>query len=225
MLNPNTNSYAKRWLQYEKPFSANHYNGVNPANLILASRLGNCVTLVAPHAVNTVWRGAGKLADRRTGGLVRLLADLTGCGYIARSATDTQPDSWENRSDVFAKTLYEACTQSNIILDIHGMGNNYGADMWLGVGNTPTEHQDRLVDLFLSVFSSATVAVGKPFSAASAHTVVSAVSGLPTAALQVELAASWRDPTDSADKATRLVMQLESYIKALQHECDNGMFA
>ncbi|RPF22175.1 hypothetical protein [Myceligenerans xiligouense] len=213
---------AGRWRALEQTFAAEGYSGGRPEPLPGGSgepapgiievagttRPGLIVT--APHATNHERSGRVKWADRGTGGLALLLAEITGCGALiavgglAKTPGDANFDPRHPLKDRLAELA------PDVVVDLHGMRTRDGMDVDLGFGEgaVPEKFVASLDDAGLRFTRNALFDAMRPTTvAASAQ-----VRGIP--AVQVEIGAHLRPPEAEATDMSLLVDTLVRAIKA-----------
>lgn len=185
-----------RWIELDRPYRADP----PPAEAVRLARYGGRrLVVTAPHAVRHRRRGLDKPADLRTGGLAELLAERLGgtaLGSVGRLGSDP---NWDAPPTAFRTRLLEvlaAMRAPALVLDLHGMGDAWGADAVIGLGPAPSRRALAAgLDLRdgLAAAGLAT-AVGAPFAATHPGTVTACAQGAGADAIQLELAARRRRP-------------------------------
>ncbi|GAB2499422.1 hypothetical protein GCM10027063_43750 [Promicromonospora xylanilytica] len=209
-----------RWLDFERIFSQNEYDGgpspllvpttdgvsePTPGLLEIAGTSRPDVVVTAPHATNHERNGAGKVADRGTGGLAVLLSRVTGCTALV--ALDTPGDANYDQEHPLKDRLAEL--RPTVVIDLHGMRSRAESDVDLGTGSgtaSPTV-VTALDD------SGLLVTVNQIFDAMRPTTVTSFAQSLGMSAVQVEIGAHLRPPTGKAPELGRLVTGLVTVIE------------
>ncbi|WP_125775121.1 hypothetical protein [Antribacter gilvus] len=219
---PSVTDVAARWLALEQVFSEERYDGGRPpwpvevANRVVESTSGLLeslpgtrphVVITAPHATNHVRAGAMKVADRGTGGLALLLAELTGAtALIALHSTGDANFDVEHPLKVRLAELRPA-----LVIDLHGMRRRPGSDVDLGAG-------DGLVpDAFVSALrasSQVLVTVNEVFDAMRPTTVTAFSQDLGIRAVQAEIGAHLRPPMGESADLGRLALLIAGAINA-----------
>ncbi|WP_020016886.1 hypothetical protein [Promicromonospora sukumoe] len=215
-----TGGPAARWLDLERIFSQDRYDGggppwpvpiaagvaePTPGLLEVAGTVRPHVVVTAPHATNHEREGAAKLADRGTGGLALLLAELTGCTALV--AVGTPGDANYDEEHALKDRLAEL--RPAVVVDLHGMRSRPESDVDLGTGSglVPASVVAALDDGDLRVTTNAV------FSAMRPTTVTAFAQALGTAAVQVEVGAHLRVPSGAPEELTRLVAALVAAIE------------
>ncbi|MCP2263802.1 N-formylglutamate amidohydrolase [Promicromonospora thailandica] len=210
-----------RWQGFEQVFSQNGYErgarpwpqglprGVaepTPGLLELRGSSRPEVVLTASHAANHVRDGELKLADRGTGGLAILLAELTGCTALV--AAGTAGDA--NYDDAHPLKDRLAGLRPAVVIDLHGMRSRSESDVDLGTGSgdVPAGLLDTLGRSDLRVTTNAV------FGAMRSTTVTAYAQARGVPAVQVEVGAHLRPPSDASDDLRRLVTALVTAIES-----------
>jgi hypothetical protein len=211
---------AARWLGFEQIFSQNAYEGgpspwpvpiagsvsePTPGLLEISGFSRPQILITAAHATNHERDGAAKVADRGTGGLAVLLAQVTGC--TALIALDTPGDANYDRDHPLKKRLAEL--RPTVVIDLHGMRSRAESDVDLGTGTgtAPPAVVSALND------SSLRVTVNQIFHAMRPTTVTSFAQSLSISAVQVEIGAHLRPPSGEASALARLVSALVTAVE------------
>ncbi|GAA1872163.1 hypothetical protein [Myceligenerans crystallogenes] len=211
---------AARWRALERAFAARRYDGDRPealpgrsltepspgiVEIAGTSRPGLVVTAV--HATNHARHGTAKWADRGTGGLALLLAELTGCGaLVAVGSLAAEPgDANFDAAHPLKDRLAELAP--GVVLDLHGMRTRDGFDVDLGCG------EGALPERLLAALDAAPLRVTRNalFDAMRPTTVAAFAQARGIRAVQAEIGAHLRLP-ESAD--ARLVAALAAGIEA-----------
>lgn len=149
----------------------------------------------APHAMMTKRKDGKFFSDMHTGPVTEVLADVCNSGLIICRQNNNTPREWEKHEvDGFYANLQTAVMLEKFIVDIHGMKNDHGVDVCIGLGSNPSDRSamfaSALVDNLKEFF---TVSVNEPFNAKSLHSVVSYVQNFKGDAIQVELSLNVRE--------------------------------
>lgn len=171
------------------------------------SRPGLVVT--APHATNHTRSGEVKWADRGTGGLALLLAELTGCGaLIAVGGLTAEPgdanfDAHHPLKDRLAQLAPVA------VVDLHGMRTRDGMDVDLGFG------EGALPEGFLAALDRSDLQVTRNalFDAMRPTTVAAFAQARGVPAVQIEIGAHLRPPDGEPQALARLVTDLTAAVE------------
>ncbi|MDR7381566.1 hypothetical protein [Promicromonospora iranensis] len=219
-----------RWLGFEQIFSQDGYDGGEPS---LPSSIAGSVSeptpglleitgsgrpnvvVTAGHATNHERAGGTKVADRGTGGLAILLAQLTGCTALV--ALSTPGDANYDEEHPLKARLAEL--RPAVVIDLHGMRSRPESDIDLGTGTGPVPSGVRTA---LDA-SGLLVTTNEVFDAMRATTVTSFAQSLGTAAVQVEIGAHLRLPTGTAPELVRLVTALATAIEQPELTTPSGM--
>lgn len=211
---------AARWLALEQIFSQDGYDGgevsltapmgvsvsePTPGLLEITGATRPRVVVTAPHATNHERAGAGKVADRGTGGLAVLLAEATGCTALV--ALGTSGDANYEEEHPLKTRLAEL--RPAIVIDLHGMRSRPESDVDLGTG---TGSVPSGVVAALDA-SDLRVTTNEIFDAMRPTTVTSFAQSLGISAVQVEIGAHLRPPTGATPELVRLVTELVAAIE------------
>ncbi|WP_275003942.1 hypothetical protein [Promicromonospora iranensis] len=223
---------AARWLGFEQIFSQDGYDGGQPTwPTAMAPSVSEPtpglveingatrphVVVTAPHATNHERAGAGKVADRGTGGLAALLAEVTGCTALV--ALGTSGDANYDEEHPLKTRLAEL--RPTIVIDLHGMRSRPESDVDLGTG-TGSVPSGVVAALDASELR---VTTNEVFDAMRPTTVTSFAQSLGISAVQVEIGAHLRPPTGDAPELVRLVMALVAAIEQPALTTPSGMAA
>ena len=150
----------------------------------------------APHSVRHRRRGAEKAADIRTGGLAELLAEATGGTAVTSLGRLAADPNWDAEPTPFRRRLLAVLPARALVLDLHGMGDAWGADAVIGLGPAPTPAVRSAAAALAEALAARGLdaRLGHPFPATHPGTVTAAVQAGGGAALQLELAARRRRP-------------------------------
>ena len=200
---------ASRWHSFEERFETNLYGGAEaPCTVISVSPTSfPQLVLTAVHGVNHTRGGAPKLADRGTGGLVLLLAELLGCAAIVVAGTDSGDGNYdaEHPAKVAVTRLL---TPPQFLVDIHGMQDR-GIDLELGTGLSDYV-PETILNAFNTGIHSLIVAVDVNFNAGGTGTMTRWAQEGGIRACQIEVSARMRPPTATP-------VNMENLLDALTH--------
>ncbi|MEV0894209.1 hypothetical protein [Promicromonospora sp. NPDC050262] len=209
-----------RWLGFEQIFSQDRYEGgvppwpssisdsvsePTPGLLEIAGTTRPDVVVTAPHATNHERDGATKVADRGTGGLALLLAQLTGCTALV--ALSTAGDANFDEEHPLKARLAEL--RPTVVIDLHGMRSRPASEVDLGTG-TGLAPADMVAAL---ISSSLRVTTNEIFDAMRPTTVTSFAQARGIASVQVEIGAHLRPPSGEPRSLARLVDALVGAIE------------
>ncbi len=221
---------AAQWLGFEQIFSQDKYDGGSPP---WPSSIAECVSeptpglleitgstrphvvITAPHATNHERNGAGKVADRGTGGLAVLLAQVTGCTALV--ALDTPGDANYDLEHPFKERL--ADLRPTVVIDLHGMRTRPESDVDLGTGTGPAP--SAVVAALTG--SGLRVTTNAVFDAMRPTTVTAFAQELSIPAVQVEIGAHLRPPSGTAPALSGLVTALVTAIEELASPTPSGL--
>lgn len=175
-------SYAGR----ERSYARNFYNGDHPDALRSGTGPGHFM-FTAPHASNYLQDGRRRFAEPYTGALAETLGDLTGGSWAASAGIASEWEYWEERRDAFSEAVRQGVSDGHFIVDLNGLSPRYGADMFIGLGTTPSQEALDLADAIVYEFSEYQVVAGGKLNATSPRTVRSFVASQGGDAIQLEL--------------------------------------
>lgn len=221
---------AARWVEFEQIFSQNGYEGGHPTLpspiagsvseptpglLEITGSTHPHVVVTAAHATNHERAGATKVADRGTGGLAILLAQVTGCTALV--ALGAPGDANYDQEHPLKERL--AALQPAAVIDLHGMRSRTESDVDLGTGTGPAPSAvvAALTDSGLRVTTNAV------FDAMRPTTVTAFAQELSIPAVQVEIGAHLRPPSGTAPALTHLVTALVAAIEQLATPTPAGL--
>jgi hypothetical protein len=211
---------SARWLGFERIFSQDNYEGGNPPwpSSIAASVseptpglfeiTGSTrphIVITAPHATNHERDGALKVADRGTGGLAILLAQLTGCTALV--ALNTPGDANYDEGHPLKERL--AKLRPAVVIDLHGMRSRAESDVDLGTGTGPVPSP--VVAALTG--SDLRVTTNEVFDAMRPTTVTSFAQAVGIPAVQVEIGAHLRPPSGMPASLAQLIAALAAAIE------------
>lgn len=219
-----------RWLVLERFFSSDGYDGgrapgssavsatvsePTPGLLELTGSTRPQIVITAPHATNHERAGATKVADRGTGGLALLLAELTGCTALV--ALSTSGDA--NYDDVHPLKERLVALEPAVVIDLHGMRSRAESevDLGTGTGRVPTHVVMSLRDCGLGVTTD------QIFDAMRPTTVTSFAQQHGISAVQVEIGAHLRPPSGEPESLARLVAALVEAIEVATPTPTSGL--
>ncbi|MFD2025594.1 hypothetical protein [Promicromonospora aerolata] len=173
------------------------------------------IVVTAAHATNHERDDAGKVADRGTGGLAVLLAQVTGC--TALIALGTPGDANYDQAHPLKERLAEV--RPMVVIDLHGMRSRAESDVDLGTGTgtAPPAVVSALDD------SNLRVTTNQIFDAMRPTTVTSFAQSLGISAVQVEIGAHLRPPMGEAPALARLVTALVAAIEQTASLTPSGL--
>ncbi len=201
---------VNQWIAAEEDFSANGYDGLAASAVEMIHGSGRpWLVLTAPHAVNHWREGALKLADRGTGGLVRVLSRALRCyGLIAGRQTYSDP-SYDDKHEL-KNQLMPLMDGARALIDFHGMSDQRDIDAEVGLGLFPNSTSERLALVIEAALKAAALSVAhhEVYVSPHPHSITNwgLAHGLP--AVQLELAARTRPPLGSPNACETLVHAL-----------------
>lgn len=214
---------VREWAALEAPFAARRYAGDRTAIRSIASR-GREVRpgafhlpatrrahalVTAVHATNHTRQGRVKYADRGTGGLALLLAELTGCGALV--VVGAPGDANHDAAHPFKDALLDVEPGMEHVVDLHGAVELDGGHVDLGTGHGAVpaafieslQHADDL-----------RVSTNAKFSARDPNRVTTFAQRCGLAAVQVEIAAIARPPAVGLPLCQRVLTGLAAALEA-----------
>ncbi|MFC4629867.1 hypothetical protein ACFO6V_16585 [Promicromonospora alba] len=225
-----TAGLVARWLALEQIFSQNGYEGGHlalpspiagsvseptPGLLEITGSTHPHVVVTAAHATNHERAGSTKVADRGTGGLAILLAQLTGCTALV--ALSTAGDA--NYDEVHPLKERLADLRPTVVIDLHGMRSRTESDVDLGTGGglVPATVIDALDG------SDLRVTTNEVFDAMRPTTVTSFAQSQGIRAVQVEIGAHLRPPSGEAPALGRLIDAVVAAIEQVDLAPASGL--
>jgi hypothetical protein len=186
------------WVAAEKDFEVNSYDGrlSSPIEVIRDSTRPWLV-LTAPHAVNHWRKGVLKVADRGTGGLVRILSYELGCAGVI-NAKQVYSDPAYDYEHAFKDAL-EQFEAGAVLIDFHGMMDQRDLDVEIGLGLFPTVDSQKLATYLGSKLEEADlrVAHNERYVSPNPGSITNWALARDLPAIQVEMAARVRPPLGS----------------------------
>ena len=168
--------------------------------------------LIAPHATAHWRKGKVKSGEPGTGSLVQALA-LEAEQDALWLKEDGVEVSWDKREDRLVKGVYNALKENQVVLDFHGMKDDYNLAINIGTG----EDEESKVGLALKDtlmshgINPLEIGWNSPFDGKAPYTVTSYVQRLGhNEVLQLEIARSWREP--GSPKSALLFGALLDYV-------------
>ena len=209
---------ADEWIRREKRFRADHYHGAGTPGEVELTERDPRVSITAPHSLNHFRNGGVKNADRRTGSM----AELLGAGLDATTLVPVgaigEWVTWEERDDDFRTALDRLAAASEFNIDVHGMLDDYDVDVCIGLGPDPSDLEREFADALTSGLSGYVVTIDTPFGAKADFTVTSYLqkSDADVAAVQLEIAARFRDPTHRPRESAELLERLAAVVEGFR---------
>lgn len=207
-------SYTAR----ERTYAGNFYNGDKPDEIRSGDGAGYYL-FTAPHASNYIQDSRRRFAEQYTGALAETLGELTGSGWVATAGIASEWDYWDERRDAFAGAIREGISDGQFVVDLNGVSPRYGADIFIGLGTSPSDEALALADAIVYEFSEYRAVAGGKLNATSPRTVRSFVASQGGDGIQLELAPRLINAADypfgPEDFITRLAGLLGSHA-ALQ---------
>jgi len=183
----------------------------------LFEALGSEVLLTAPHAVRTLSpSGSSKLADAATGPLARALSAASGAScLVAHSPWPGNANADPLERCAFKQRMVELLSKRpSTVLDLHGMLDSHGCDVCIGTHKDgPSALADQATELLAA--QGFVVRRNDPFGARSPSTVTATALGAGAAAIQLEIAARWRNPVQRPDEAGAMYRALLELVSDL----------
>jgi len=207
---------ARRWSALEEPFAAAGYDGDPGAGdadgLLVVGSVAPVVVVTAPHACNHRRDGRAKLADRGTGGLALLLAEVTGCAAVVALGGAGGDANWDEHHPLKERV---AALRPAVVVDLHGMRTRPGYDLDLGLGPGPRpEGTDAAVEALRG--SGLRVTTDGLFDAMRPTTVTAWAQAHGVPAVQIEVGAHLRPPVAGEQGQERLARALLAALGAIE---------
>jgi len=184
------------WREANRPFEENDFCGPGVGPTFIIERPQSRVFLSAVHAVKH-YRAPGHLkdGDANTGGLVLGVTKFSGVGSAVVLRTTMDRDANSSDEHPIKDALGPLLGPGKILMDVHGMGNQHGIDVVIGVGRLGRPDSP-LVETVRGVFEAHDLRVGDGaalgLNAERPVTMTSWAQTLGAEAVQVELARSVR---------------------------------
>jgi len=176
----------ERWRYFEEAHLA--LNESRPSKVYEGKVFGETpLVFCAPHATKMFARGRLKLNEGRTGSLADLLAEYFGGTSIKTVGYPLSTAPLKDEAAVLA--------EGKILFDLHGMQDNYGIDMNIGLGPAPDSTTDKICRHILTYAQASHLkaSVNAPFSAKATHTITRLIQSRGGQALQLEFSHKCRD--------------------------------
>jgi hypothetical protein len=214
---------VREWAALEAPFAARRYTGDRTAIRSVTSRVREVrpgafhlpgtrrahALVTAVHATNHTRQGRTKYADRGTGGLALLLAELTGCGALV--VVGAPGDANHDAGHPFKDALLDVAPGMEHVVDLHGAVELDGGHVDLGTGH------GAVPAAFIEALQHADglrVSTDAKFSARHPNRVTTFAQRCGLAAVQVEIAAIARPPAVGLPLCQRVLTGLAAAIEA-----------
>jgi hypothetical protein len=203
------------WLQLNQPYAANNNYGSAEAGSIDYVVGKKAILLTAPHAVYHERDGHEKKNDIRTGGLCRLLHQQADVSALIAAGYVPKWQSWQTRNDDFKALLLNAVVDGRFIIDMHGMTDNHGVDVCIGLGESPSRLALDVANCIQKKLHVYKVMINVPFSAKNPLTVTAYVQSIKGDDLQLEIAAHLREARTNTTNAAAFIRDLIDIINHL----------
>jgi hypothetical protein len=207
-----------RWAQLEEPYGESLYDGASHRSSVrITGNPKGCFVFTAPHAVNHLRESKIKYAERGTGGLAELLAISSDNLALTVDGPLNYDPNWDQSPEVpFKRSLLSLLTNGKAVIDLHGMKDDYGVDICLGLGRAPSALTKEVAESLEAALSNAgfRVDVNWPFDGCRIGTVTSFVQESGFSGFQVEIAARLRYPHISSRDSNLLI---NSFISAVRY--------
>ncbi len=202
------------WIALDERYQA---NGDLPGALHHATHGPAPVVFTAPHSVRHLRGGAIKRADIRTGGLAELLAIEASARVLTSTGLPADDPNWHEGPTPFRVALLEALEPGDLVIDLHGMGDEHGVDVVIGLGPLPSAVSRSAAARLQAALAEhrLTCITGDPFPALHPGTVTASVQAAGFSALQVEVAACRRRPLRQPERARTLAAALVRWAGAM----------
>jgi hypothetical protein len=209
-----SNVLVHQWKVAEEDFAANRYDGRAPSALeIIEATSRPWLILTAPHAVNHWRAGNLKIADRGTGGLVRVLSRTLGCLGII-NAKQTYSDPSYDDQHALKDVLEHHIREDYLLVDLHGMVDQRDLDVEVGMGRRPSAKSQELADIVESALTAASLNVAhhEVYISPQPQSLTNWGLSRGVASIQVELAARVRPPLGSPRACKALLLALKNAL-------------
>lgn len=162
-----------RLVELNKDFTRNVNHGIPDNCVSECVNHGSKILLTAIHSVVHDRDQHPKLQDNYTGGITRLLGELTGVNTFVSLCTISEGRPWDQRSDQLKDELDAAIGSAEIVIDIHGMARHIGKLVSIGEGPSPDEFTRTVVRDLQRRIGWPTSKINVPFAGRSPYTVSS----------------------------------------------------
>lgn len=214
-------STITRWRELEQRYEAHRYDGASEKlSVRLQGNEGSPFVFTAPHAVNHIRERKVKYAERGTGGLAELLALSTDNLAVTVDGPLTYDPNWDQSPQLpFKKTLLSTLTDSQTVVDLHGMKDDYDIDFCIGLGNAPDDKAKSIAENLSAKLVTAGFRVSRdwPFDGRRIGTITNFVQDNGYSGFQVEIAARLRYPNISEEDANLLI---DRFTVGLRHNLE-----
>ena len=209
------------WLLIEEQFSYDNYNHLKLLNnpYQRASESAQ-ILFCAPHALNHFRHNKIKIADIFTGSLCCLLSEKTNQANLVPVCLSKKSDYLDLGCEYVQRVKY-AVESGLIIVDIHGMSDDYGLDVCIGAGPKPSVMVNNLCNYLADKLSDYKVAINSPFNALANYTVTNFVqTRLGGDAIQIEIASHLRNPKYNSTECGIFFERLSQVFKSFLTELE-----
>lgn len=197
---------ADEWESLEERYRANHYNGRGMNGEVELHRSTSPFIISAPHSLNHFRQNKVKYADRWTGGLAEMVGSMTSSTTLIPIGPIPNWEDWNLRTDQFKLLLDDTAKPGMLLLDLHGMSNKHDVDICIGLGPRPSTRVSMIANDLKEHLGDFRTAINHPFGGKLSFNVCSySQTVLNVDALQIEIAASLRDPKDEPVKAESFI--------------------
>jgi N-formylglutamate amidohydrolase len=203
----------KLWLQNEERFTG-------PTALEAPERLvyipgTSGILLTAPHSTRHIRQGATKPADLATGALAATLASLSQSSALLVYGDQLGDAAWTDDHPL-KQRLVDLLPKHRLVLDLHGMRDDWGVDICIGTAGSPSNPLASLVQR-AATRRGLIAALNTPFDARRPATITAFTIRHAVSALQIEVARRFRIPAAFPTQATRLLDCLLDAIEDCLH--------
>lgn len=150
---------------------------------------------IAQHNAEHTRFAQTKKAEPGTGEIARIAAEkLHSQALVQEQAIRFNTDSIRDRDDQLAHDARVIMNQHRLIIDIHGMSDQHGADVIIGHGANLTDWEKQVEKRLVQRFHDAgwSVKQGGPFQGTADWSMSGYADSVQSSALQIELAPSLR---------------------------------
>lgn len=179
---------------------------------------GTLVTFTAPHNKGTMRDGASKIRDTNVGIIALEAAKISKANALIPLTPGDNDGNWHNDSH-FRSALESLVEKGSIIIDVHGMHDGHGFDIIAGTcgGKTPEWLSATVKEVFATAGFTIDLRPTGSFSAGP-KTITGVMLEAGYTAIQLEIAARWRNGRGAPDMMTKLIDTLgEVGKRAVQH--------
>lgn len=212
--------HQEAWIEAEGSYWPNDYQGKGEPGSIRYAKRDLPLVFAAPHAVVHHREGVRKKADKATGGLAESTAVFINGSFVATAGVQSGDPSFDRDVTAFKQALFGMLTPASIVIDLHGMSDQHGLDLCFGTGADSTDRARALSEIgAITASDQGLVArINDPFTGSREEGITVSAQRRGSAAVQIEIAARFREPLFEAAPARVLLRWFRTYVDRLQQE-------